>query len=170
MSFPAESVQIRRDLCRVCPTPCDEFRAGLIDHADPCAGCSIGRWKARGRCLQMSRPNPAPAPVETHAAPSSFLPVLWGQLHRRALGWSTGQDVEWLTTFTARLPCGDCRRHWQALIKSTPPRWSDYFAWSVEVHNAVNVRIGKPAVTLDQAACIWSARPVQDSGNVRVGA
>ena len=32
-----------------------------------------------------------------------------------------------------------------------PPRFGDYFTWTVEVHNAVSRKLGKPEVTVEQA-------------------
>jgi hypothetical protein len=60
-------------------------------------------------------------------------------------------DTAWLAGFTRRVPCGDCRRHWQAHLAGNPPDWANYFAWSVTAHNAVNLLLGKPEMPLASA-------------------
>lgn len=82
---------------------------------------------------------PAPSLMETAGPP------LWADLHATA---AAGQlTPEWLEEFAARIPCGICRAHWLEMLKTHPPRYDDQYAWSVEVHNIVNVRLGKPIWT-----------------------
>ncbi len=85
--------------------------------------------------------------------------AVWEALHRRALSWGDGgDDSAWLVAnVNARVPCGDCRAHWAKVLREIPVRWCDYFAWSVEAHNAVNARLGKPILTLDDARARWGA-------------
>jgi hypothetical protein len=37
------------------------------------------------------------------------------------------------------------------ILTEIPLRPDDQFAWSVDVHNAVNVKLGKPVLTIEQA-------------------
>lgn len=51
------------------------------------------------------------------------------------------------------LPCGGCREHFDAYLATHPPDVSSrdaLFAWGVELHNAVNARLGKPQPSLDE--------------------
>jgi muconolactone delta-isomerase len=82
-------------------------------------------------------------------------PALWAEWHRRALA-RAGDDSGYLRSLAQRLPCGQCRADFVAILAAHPPRWDDYFAWTVEVHNDVNTRLGKPAVTVEAARILWS--------------
>jgi hypothetical protein len=79
-------------------------------------------------------------------------PALWAELHARAMAYGGDAEGEraWLDRFTARVPCGECRQHWLELVTQTPPDLSDagaFYRWTVSVHNAVNVRLGKAVWT-----------------------
>lgn len=84
--------------------------------------------------------------------------TLWGALHKRALKVAPGQrDDAWLAVFRQILPCGDCRKHWDAMLEATPPPAApDLFAWTVARHNEVNRRLGKPEMGLEEALKRWS--------------
>jgi len=47
------------------------------------------------------------------------------------------------------------------ILKQFPPpmRPDAMFAWSVEAHNMVNYKLGKPRLGLQEAMRIWSAPP-----------
>jgi hypothetical protein len=92
------------------------------------------------------KPEPAQPPQ------ASYGPPLWKELHEQALSGSLPN--EWLAAFEARLPCGVCRQHWREMLADLPPQ-PDFFAWSVAIHNGVNRKLGKPELTLTQAAAIW---------------
>lgn len=82
--------------------------------------------------------------------------LLWSALHRRALAVPAGEsDAAWLAGFRQAIPCGDCRKHWDAMLAATPPDWSAYFAWTVARHNEVNRRLGKPEMGLEEALQRW---------------
>lgn len=93
----------------------------------------------------------------------------WKELHLRALKSNGQDDTEWLMGyFSSRIPrsgCG-CLRDWIDLLKINSPRWDDYFAWSVEVHNAINSKLmsegdkAKRLVTLDEARRVWLTRKI----------
>src|SRR5271170_8409613 len=85
-------------------------------------------------------------------------PAMWTELHQ----WSLRADLEvgmnWLKQYSIRIPCGDCRRHWHQYLKDNPADFSSrqaLFAWTVLVHNAVNRRLGKSAISLETAREIW---------------
>jgi hypothetical protein len=50
--------------------------------------------------------------------------------------------VTLLENFSLLLPCPICSDHYEQLILYKPPRPA-YYAWSVEIHNAVNSKLGK---------------------------
>lgn len=91
---------------------------------------------------------------------------LWSAWHRRALSWAGGDDTSWVNAhILTKLPCGDCSRHAKAFLVANPPAWSPghYFTWTVIFHNAVNLRLGRPLWTIDQAREVWSAAPLQST-------
>lgn len=86
-------------------------------------------------------------------------PKLWEELHRRALQPVADEAAErlWLEAYTHRLPCGSCRTDFRKLLISQPPIFAAYFHWSVDIHNAINAQLGKPAMTHEHALRLWLA-------------
>ena len=67
--------------------------------------------------------------------------ALWQELH-------TKQDAtpEWFADWVARVPsfgCG-CQSWLAEYLVGHPPRYEDFCEWSVECHDAVNAKLGKP--------------------------
>ena len=67
--------------------------------------------------------------------------ALWQELH-------TKQDAtpEWFADWVARVPsfgCG-CQSWLAEYLVGHPPRYEDFYEWSVECHDAVNAKLGKP--------------------------
>lgn len=65
MSFTAHDAQIRVDNCGDCKDPCEDYKAGRIDHGDPCAACPRRIWHAWGNCGQAGRAAPMLPPSTT---------------------------------------------------------------------------------------------------------
>lgn len=67
--------------------------------------------------------------------------ALWSELH------SQDHPTEsWFAAWVSRVPnfgCG-CRAWLRDYLVTNPPRYSDWYPWTVELHNAVNVKLGKP--------------------------
>ena len=88
-------------------------------------------------------------------------PKIWAELHSNALSWD-GSDQSRMMILGAvglKLPCGQCKMGWQQINKDLPPpstNASDLFEWTVEAHNRVNDKLGKPRITLDEALAIYS--------------
>lgn len=69
----------------------------------------------------------------------------WLWLHAEAsAGRLTEARLE--DEFTPMIPSFGCTclSDWKAFLVTIPFRAIDQFAWSVDVHNAVNVKLGKP--------------------------
>lgn len=68
-------------------------------------------------------------------------------------------DQAWLASWLDRIPhgCGRCGPGFRAWVDANPPRFDDWFAYSVEGHNWVNTNlpIPKPALTIDEALGVW---------------
>lgn len=60
--------------------------------------------------------------------------------------------------YATLLPCAECRGHFAALLAAHPPEEAArdgrqaFARWTVDAHNRVNARLGKPLVTFEQAA------------------
>jgi FAD-linked sulfhydryl oxidase len=65
---------------------------------------------------------------------------------RRAEAW-----LEWFAEAVDEASAGmcGCSRHWRDIVAKYPPNLRggvEFFEWTVEVHNLVNERLGKPRV------------------------
>ena len=69
-------------------------------------------------------------------------------------------DAAGLAAWELTIPqyeCG-CRRFYAEYKMATPPDFTSpeaFFAWGVALHNAVNRKLGKPELTIDEAISIW---------------
>lgn len=93
--------------------------------------------------------------------PNKWGPYFWGVLHLGCLAESI--TPEFINMYPSVIPCGMCGQHFAELIKEMPfPDSSDplvLFKWSVDVHNIVNQRTGKPILTVEEALKIWTTEP-----------
>jgi len=90
-------------------------------------------------------------------------PHIWRELHTLALQWSGDKEDlrQIIIRITNSIPCGSCKSHWVDMITRKPPiveTAEALFALSVEWHNEVNVRIGKPEMPLEEALKLYSAQ------------
>ena len=90
---------------------------------------------------------------------------LWKELHERAINFTEPNDITYLGSFVSRIPkyhnCS-CQEFWQAWVRSNPPVFgidengnNKYFIWTVNTHNAVNKKLNKPIITLDDAIKLY---------------
>ena len=84
---------------------------------------------------------------------------LWKQLHIRALG-NHINDQAFIAEFTRKIPryttgCR-CKEFWTNWIRGNRPTYGDeYFEWTVKAHNAVNRKLGKPILTVEEARQLY---------------
>ena len=88
---------------------------------------------------------------------------LWKELHLRALHFPGGNDHIFLNRWAKRIPryqkgCR-CKSFYNLWIRKNQPNFGSYFEWSVSLHNAVNVKLGKPTFTVEQARELYSKMP-----------
>jgi hypothetical protein len=89
---------------------------------------------------------------------------LWAKLHSGII-----HDEATLAEWELSIPqygC-QCKAFYQAWKADNAPDFSSleaFFAWGVRLHNAVNAKLGKPQITLEEAYRIWRGNP-----NVQVG-
>lgn len=89
----------------------------------------------------------------------------WKILHERALEYKGKSDIMFLGKFRKTIPnfseggC-KCKDFWISYMKKNPPTYgldeNSYFAWTVNLHNAVNEKLGKKIISLDEALSIWN--------------
>lgn len=101
--------------------------------------------------------------------PRSWGPGLWAFLHTVALvpyttTWEAvsrqGAMTRHVRALADVLPCASCGAHYREMLKQHPPevaaqRPRGLFEWTVMVHNTVNVRLGVPVWTLEEALVRW---------------
>jgi len=85
--------------------------------------------------------------------------ALWIELHTRALDYTGTNDALYILNFGRRIPryttgCA-CQEFWNIWIRANPPNYRDYFAWTVKAHNAVNAKLKKPIMSVDEATKIF---------------
>jgi hypothetical protein len=82
--------------------------------------------------------------------------------------WAVEGPKLWATIFNAQsaeeilainLPCGECKGHWTESLKSFPPPSDAAMIpqWTLDRRNEVSRRIGKPEITMAEAADRWGA-------------
>jgi hypothetical protein len=98
-------------------------------------------WEAGRGPGQERDPSKAKERVDAHERQIELYHALWRELH-------TKQDPtpEWFSDWVSRVPGSSCKcQSWlQEYLRESPPRYDDFAAWSVELHNAVNAKLGKP--------------------------
>jgi len=71
------------------------------------------------------------------------------------------------------MPCADCKNHYAALLRLHPPEQAaalgrDALArWTVDAHNSVNARLGKPTMSYTEAEAIYGRTNLQCPERVR---
>jgi len=79
----------------------------------------------------------------------------WSRLHMQTLGDPLFFQI-W-KTLALRGYC-PCKTTADSILDSIPPRYDSpdsWFAWTIEFHNAVNAKLGKPTVSLDRSRMLW---------------
>lgn len=148
-------LMVRQSHCRSCVL-LRNCAVRISSLTDPEAACPkiTPAW---GKIVEVKSSSPSAInPNSIPISPSAYSRK-WAELHTYEPTGIPEEDVAWLERFTNTLPnwgC-NCRTHWRSLLQSTPVRWDDYFAWTVEAHNAVNRRLSKPAIPLDKARAVW---------------
>jgi hypothetical protein len=79
----------------------------------------------------------------------------WVGLHNGSI-----VDAKGLAAWESTIPqyeCG-CRAFYAKHKTANAPDFTSpesFFAWGVRLHNAVNAKLGKPEITIDEAYLIW---------------
>ncbi len=92
--------------------------------------------------------------------PKVLGPGTWWCIHTIAMTAVTEPMKQFFVAFILQLAqtfrCATCKKHIMSYLSNNPfsPYWEieqGLFKWSVDFHNAVNTRIGKPAVSYELA-------------------
>jgi hypothetical protein len=76
---------------------------------------------------------------------------LWREVHMKQ-----DANAEWYAGWLNRIPCSVCKTSLKAILEQLgPPDYTDWFDYSVRLHNAVNRKLGKHELTHDEAKAIW---------------
>lgn len=79
----------------------------------------------------------------------------WHRLHSEPIG-TPEWVADWMANYVPK-GCG-CGGSATTLLEQLPPRYDspeEWFAWTVEFHNLVNRKLGKPEMTLEHALALW---------------
>lgn len=119
----------------------------MIDRSDPDIAKKLLRPKANG----VSHGSPV------RSSSIVFRPLVnpWIALHNGSIVDAAGL-AEWEKTIP-QYECG-CRAFYAKYKADNPPDFSTpeaFFAWGVALHNAVNRKLGKPELTIEEALSIW---------------
>jgi len=86
----------------------------------------------------------------------------WAELHLFGLRNPSlcFENDFWFRQWMLSLPFDGCpcEQHLKDFLRNNPTDWSDFFAWSVRLHNSVNDRIGRPTISVENARIVWSSR------------
>jgi hypothetical protein len=91
-------------------------------------------------------------------------PRFWTELHLFSLRNRNCPDVNfiknWFDNWVDSIPWNGCpcKEHFEDYCKSIPPNFSDLWKWGIEIHNDVNMRIGKKQLSLSEAEQLWTKR------------
>lgn len=77
-------------------------------------------------------------------------PSLWEFIHRTCLHIEPYRARKVIYGVMNVIPCDDCFVHYRTYLATNPPS-GDLFKWSVDCHNWVNYRLGKPIFRYDEA-------------------
>lgn len=78
----------------------------------------------------------------------------WSELHSVVM--SQSQLEKWIDRIPGydTLPC-NCEKHFYKLLENNPPRFDDWYRWTWEIHNAVNLKLGKQLIAWTDAIQLW---------------
>ena len=90
--------------------------------------------------------------------------ALWKELHTHAINYTGTNDSTFLGTFARKIPrytkgCS-CQEFWGNWIRTNPPKYgpnNEYFEWTVKAHNAVNKKLGKPEISVEDAIKMYTS-------------
>jgi hypothetical protein len=134
-------------------------RAGLVESAE--FGCVYGVTPGNAKAVQdealakLPKPPLAQSITENKIKIEEEGRIAWKALHRA--GYSNMISDNWLETWEALIPKYNCQclNEWKKIRTAIPFRPEDQFAWAWEVHQAVNKKLGKAGLSIEEAKAIF---------------
>jgi hypothetical protein len=95
-------------------------------------------------------------------SPSVWGPIFWTTMHIVTLGYSPNPSQEekiaassFFNSLAHVIPCPICKTHYQHFLKEVPVEnvvgsRDELINWCFELHNKVNEKLGKHAISFDQ--------------------
>jgi hypothetical protein len=103
--------------------------------------------------------------ISTDQDPEKWGPHTWATIHSFALRSDTLETIDsfllFLTTLGTLIPCSVCRNDFADYLRSNRPISGSAFKWTIDFHNHVNRKIGKPIVNYEQALKLWTSNSCQ---------
>ena len=82
-------------------------------------------------------------------------PRMWKKMHVESLNQNRDTFIDLLIRVDKTIPCGMCRQHFREYVKSHPIRPNtNLVTWTIDFHNNVNDRLGKPQLSYPEAFII----------------
>lgn len=103
-------------------------------------------------------------------APDLWGPSTWDTIHLLCYtapeSLNATEQLQFVAFFKALpyvLPCATCSQHLLSHYETNPVENAvatrqSLFAWSVQIHNAVNEMLGKPTMTVEEATRRWRTK------------
>lgn len=79
---------------------------------------------------------------------------VWARLH-----CNTEWTMQWFHDWVDSIPRSVCNCNYAEAFEAVPIRLDDWFAWSVDLHNWVNAKLGKKQLTIQKAIRTWKPVP-----------
>lgn len=107
--------------------------------------------------------------------PATWGPHVWKSIHAIAAHTDATNNATafkaYMTALADALPCSACQKHMKDYIATNPLPDTNCFEYTVEFHNAVNKRLGKPDFTPERAREDWArcnsgCEPISESNPV----
>ena len=122
-----------------------------------CEAMSID-WEAHKEWVQ--RASDEVEEKSFHEVPSILIngPRFWAELHLLGVRHRQGKNMTgWLNDWRDSIPFNGCpcKEHLDNWFSENPPDWNRFFEWGIDLHNAVNLRIGKPTMDVENAKELW---------------
>jgi hypothetical protein len=160
------------DTCRRVDRTGAVWRKGAAAHFDTGAGeavnfaCPAGKpWlgeldPAAEVAALPAAVGPRAEPLDpAHPAYTGFDgSALWAELHTADV-----LTTDLIDSIAPRLPCGQCRAHWTAMLAATPPPIGEPAPagqrWVTARHNEVNASLGRRQWTPAESDARWTPTP-----------
>ena len=103
-----------------------------------------------------------------HIPPEVWGPFFWHTIHIAALGYPQEPNYsekksmkEFLESMQLTIPCPICRQHYVSHLVKSPvgpalDSRKDLFKWTIDLHNEVNIMLGKRAYTQTEVLQFYS--------------